>query len=192
MKLIFTLSGGLVFTIATLLMFLSCKKSEEKSSQDYFMTAEINGMVWTAPDGWAFANLDYNYTTEHHDISVRSQNNPYMSNGTSYNVCFSVHCPPVTGKYQFNNAGSVVNSTNGSIGYVYGYMDFGIDDYYLVHSINGFVEITNLTKSDIRGNFEFDAAGYDSNVTSDTMHIMKGSFFVPITGVSGYPWNGPK
>jgi hypothetical protein len=175
------------------LTFNSCKKTDN-SVPDYFMTAQINGMSWSADKDYGVAQLDYNYDAQAHFLWIWSQTYNPLANAIRYQIGIHVNNPVSKGKYYFNNNGIEMNAIGGVSGSVYGWKKNSTDDYFSGHSINGFVEITNLTKKDISGVFEFTAVTEKSSTDlgNETIFITNGKFHVPINGVTGKEWDGPK
>ena len=170
------------------LTFNSCEETDN-SVPDYSMTAQINGMSWSADKDNEVAQLDYNYDANAHFLWIRSQTFNPLPNGIRYQIDIYVFKPVSIGKFYFNYNGVEMNA----IGGVNGWKKNSIDDYFIGHSINGFVEITDLTRNDISGVFEFTAVTEktSSDLGNDTIFIADGKFYVPII-VTGKEWYGPK
>jgi hypothetical protein len=64
---------------------------------------------------------------------------------------------------------------------------------FATYSINGFIDITGLTKTSIAGSFEFVSVNTpQGSPLVDTISVQNGQFYVPITLVSGMPLEGPE
>ena len=174
------------------LLLSSCGEADD-SVPDYFMTAQVNGMNWSADKNYGVAQLDYNFHANAHYLWVWSQTYNPLPNGIRYQIDILVNNPVSKGKFYFNNNGGEMNEIGGVYGGVHGWRKNSVDDYFSGHSINGFIEITDLTKRDISGVFEFTAVTGKSSTDlgNDTIFVADGNFHVPITSVTGKPWGGP-
>ncbi|WP_161889269.1 hypothetical protein [Pontibacter russatus] len=182
----------IIFLISPYL--LSCEKAELNEEPKYFMTCKLNDMDWKADEGYGVAQLDYDYDAGAHFLWIWSQVEKPLPNGSRYQISLSVNQPVSTGKFYFDNSGIVMAANDGFYGNVHGWKKNGNDDYFSGPSINGFINITSLTKDNIGGVFEFTAVTHktSSHAGNDTIHIEEGKFLIPINGVSGKKWDGPK
>ena len=158
------------------------------------MSATINGFVWEADKDYAWAQLEYNFNAAEHDVEIYSQNSKPLDDGIRYQIELYINYPPAKGLYNFNNVGPEKVHANNAAADVHGWMRNGMDDFFVSYSIDGHVEITEITKEFIKGNFEYNSVtAKDSNSNfSDTIRVKNGKFFIPITVVSGKKWDGPK
>lgn len=175
------------------LTFYSCEETDN-SQPDYFMTAQVNSMSWSADKNYGVAQLDYNFDAQEHFFWIWSQTYEPLPNGIRYQIDISVNNPVSLGRYYFNNNGSEMNAIGGVFGGIHGWKINSTDDYFTGHSINGFIEVTDLTKKDLGGVFEFIAVTdkSSSHLGNDTISVANGKFYVPINGVAGKEWSGPK
>jgi len=177
------------------LTFFSCDTHIHPSTPpSYFMTADVNMMAWAADKGFGTATLDYDFDAHDHFLTLWSQTENPLPNGVRYQVGIDVHSHLSKKRYNFNNNESVMNEIGGASGIVYGWKKNGEDDYFCGYSINGFIEITDLTKDNIDGFFEFNAVTAMSSFDpgNDTIDVQNGKFHVPIGMIIGKDWNGPE
>ena len=186
----------LLFFLAVALF--SCKKEQEPEPVlEYFMHATINGMEWQA--SLAAAQIDYNHYTTAFNSSLFTGGKGPLADGIEYSLDFALYNDIAKGKYYFNNDGTYEVQSNGGI-----FGSIRIEkptilpshsrDHFYAYTTFGFIEITHLTRYEMGGNFEFTAipcvcSGY---ADSESYKVEKGTFLVPITGVSGAKWGGPK
>lgn len=154
------------------------------------MSAMVDGHYWESDDSYAHSTVTYNYNTDQHYIDIDSKKVEPLKNEIRYQLGITVGWPPAVGKYYFNNDGPYTKIYEGATGKVYGWAKNGIEDYFVSFSKNGFVEITELTKQYMKGNFEYVAAYTQGSDLIDTISVTNGEFYLRIS-VSGEPWNGP-
>lgn len=174
--------------------FLSCERTEELNEESmYFMKAKVNEMNWEADEGYSFAQLIYDYNADAHFLLIWSQTEELLPNDIRYQISLSVNRPVSKGIFYFNNSGIEMAANGGVSGNVHGWKINGNDEYFNGHSINGFINITSLTKDNIGGVFEFTAVTHktSSHHGNDTIKIEGGEFLVPINSVLGKSWDGP-
>ncbi len=178
-----------------LLLFLiiaSCAK--ENTRPEYFFTAQINNINWIGLKSYSIGQLDYNHDANAHFLTIRSKADGISEDGVRYQFSIMINKPVSKGKFYFNNNGMIVDAIGGVSGAVIGWRRDGVNDYFVSYSINGNVEISHLTKENVSGVFEFTAVidkvyGESGN---DTISVKSGKFSVPIAGISGKAWDGPK
>lgn len=175
----------LVIVLASLL-FISCDDNDCKIGQEkYFMTAEINGVEWKAEREWF--QLDFLHSLGYHRTDIYGET--LSSRVIYYNINLDHSYYPQLGKVYFNNTGAEVPFQNGASACIWGWLDAQKNNFYSCHSTSGFVEITEINRYSMKGNFEFEASNnyhpeYGSYV------VKKGKFFIPLNLVIGASWDG--
>lgn len=189
MKRVATLLTDLVFALA-----LMCCQRDDHAGPKYYMSATIDGYVWEADKDYAWAQLEYNFNAAEHDVEIYSQNSKLLEDGIRYQIGLYINYPPAKGVYKFNNIGPDKVYANNAAADVHGWRSNGTDDFFVSYSIDGQVEITEITKEFIKGSFEYNAVtAKDSNSSaSDTIRVRNGKFYIPINVVSGKKWEGPR
>jgi hypothetical protein len=149
------------------------------------MTAEINGMKWSAEREWF--QLDYMHDLGYHATDIFSDTE-ILTNGVYYSISIHHSYYPQKGRIYFNNTDTGASHENGASASIHGWLKPTKDDFYSISSISGFVEITEIKRSSMKGYFEFDATSpYYPEL--GTVRVTKGTFFVPLTLV-GSGWDG--
>ena len=172
------------------LVMMACNKEEEPVAPVYYFETELNGLSFTDPDSYGV--MEYMHEKEYHHMHIKTQLGDTLADGTRNRIVISISYPPKTGKYYFNNDGPD-QAVYGAIGMVHGWAHNMIDEPFITHSIDGFVDITSLTKTTITGSFEFTATPTQtSSSLIDTIHVENGNFHVLIKLVSGMSWEGPE
>jgi hypothetical protein len=180
-----------------ILSVVSCKDVIDASIiSNYYMTAQINDMDWSADKGFAAARLDYNDIGQAHYLSVLSQTDFPLADSIRYQLYIYIKHPVAKGRFYFNIGRAYELPIGGVAGTVRCWkMDQKNKDsfQYLGTSINGYVEITDLTKTEVGGVFEYTAVTLPDTFHSgnDTIVVKSGKFHVPINLVSGRSWPGP-
>ena len=155
----------------------TCKKDVEKSLPDFYMNAKINKLKWEPDLHEVKCYIEYKEQTEIFNMFLRSESSDTIEDGVRYQINIAINNTLLTGKHFFNNEGSIINSNNGAIGIVHGWLSY---NYFLSHSINGFIEIEEQNDDYILGEFEFDAPLILNSDTIDMIRITDGMFCAPV------------
>jgi len=176
----------LTFRLAfVMLIIISCSDEDKIVQEDYFMSAEINGVEWKAGREWF--QLDFLYDLGYHRTDIYGEDESF--NGINYNISIGHSYYPQLGKIYFNSKNDEVPYENGASGSISGWFDIEKNNFFTCSSTTGFIEITEINRYSMKGNFEFEASNhYHSNYGNYV--VKKGKFFVPLTLVMGASWNG--
>lgn len=183
------LQSILLWTIISCTLFsISCTRQRVDAPKHY-LSAEINGMKWSADEHYSWFQMEYDYDLQYHTTHIYAQCEKLIDS-TRYEISITHRYYPETGKYYFNNSPGSIPYRNGAAGTVYGWVKKnGLEYQFNSQSFNGFVEVLEINKSFLRGTFEFDAQIMHGPNTGDTLRVRRGIFFVPLTLVSGKEWN---
>jgi hypothetical protein len=179
----------IVFFFIITLSSISCEKSKQENEEPiYFITARVNDMDWKSDENSGVATLRYNSSSNTYFFDIKSQTYNPLSNGIRYQLSIGVNQSIRRGIFHFNNI-----ALNSNLGYVTGWKTNGNEDNFSAHSINGFINITSLTKDYIGGDFEYTAVTLQTSMNSvkDTIVVSSGKFMAPFVGAIG-DWNGPE
>lgn len=174
------------------ILFIGCKKNNpnQESTLPYFMSANIDGKPWNMRNvNNQFLNAtfstDYSFADSSWNIHISGDNQ--SQDTLCYGISISFYFLPKKGRYYFNNTLSQ-HAVKG-ISAMYIYYSKRLFGFAPKYSIDGYVNIEEFTKDEMKGSFNFNARGHaqDSTVTS----ITKGAFFVYHGGGGGRPWPGP-
>lgn len=167
----------------------SCKKSVVNPDHKYYAAANINEKEWRYDD-LPTAQLEYNRYKEFHELWVYA-GSVELDDGNSYELKLHVGYPASTGKFYLTKtqSGAGADWASGSVT-----VRRGDTGYITATSINGFIDITHLTREDMKGTFEYTAVTNWSSTHAggDTIKVENGEFHLMLIGGHSSTWEGPK
>jgi len=147
---------------------------------DFFMQASIDGLDWTADMTNTEGVITYDSDASEHHVSIISQTRDTLPNGRRYEIELMLNYPPVKGIYKLNNQSATIPEP-GAGANCHGWKDQIINNYFITWSTNGIVEITDITRASISGQFHFDAIATGTNPYVKAVSVTDGTFYVPLT-----------
>ncbi|MFD2515008.1 hypothetical protein ACFSRY_14125 [Pontibacter locisalis] len=152
--------------------------------------AQVNSKEWHAGDG-GHAQLEYNRDLQAHTLRIYG-GSMQLPDGNSYELGIYINHPVSAGKFYFNTNPTPFTDNEWANGYAI--VRRGETTFYTANSIDGFVDITSLTKESLKGTFEYTAVTNWSSTHAggDTIKVKKGEFYIWLSNGSDMPWDGPK
>jgi hypothetical protein len=182
-------------SLLLVLFFLyGCSKQNvvEQKPNPWFIKATFNGTPWqlTAEKPTPFSALTFqaslNPTNKRWSIHILTDKN--NSDTVCRGIWISFDYVPTVGKHYFNNVPLSYLPEGGMLGY-YSYYNTVSNTWDNRYSKDGYVEITSISRDELKGNFSFNSIAQSSTDTA-VVAITSGAFYLPFTAGSDY-WTGP-
>ena len=180
-----------------MLWFCGCnEKGNGPKPVEHYLFAQVNKMDWRVKEsmiGAARAQLHYDESFKFHHLTISASKDSVMADGNKYTMNINIRHTASSGRFEFAENPLPGYSVSGNL--VITRPDG--ETHIRGASIDGYIDISELTWHDLKGTLAFTAVtakstSYGGYPGGDTIRFENGRFHVALVGGRDDRWQWPK